>query len=220
MSADKFSSNETYFAVRSNPVIGAFLLIQNAFIPQFEWPKCVTGLERIALTAKGDLQRTLSAYFGRPIRVERIWEHPASGPVESASLETPVTQVRQVHLLCEGHVVCVCVSTIKMSNPRTAKLFLEDHVAIGQMYRTLGRTPTFTLTDVGVDKVEGGIQKLWRKYTLAVEGFECEIKETFPDRRMFASDTWAKTVLGIGNDEKAEGQSTRPENTSTPVQAF
>ncbi|KAG8934741.1 hypothetical protein FRC03_010679 [Tulasnella sp. 419] len=176
MSSDKFSSNETYFS--------------------FEWPSYITGLERIALTCKGDLQRTLSAYFGKPIKVERIWEHPASGPVSSATPENPVTQVRQVHLLCEGVVVCVCVSTITMTNPYTAGLFLDDRVAIGQMYRTIGRTPAFTLKDVGVEKTEDGVEQLWRKYTLFAEGFECEIKETFPDRNMFASDSWGTHVLG------------------------
>ncbi|CAE6502528.1 unnamed protein product [Rhizoctonia solani] len=108
MSSDSFSTNQTFF----------------------QWPD-----ERIALTAKGDLQRTLSAYFSKPISVQRIWETPASGPVSSATPETPVTQTRRVNLMCEGHVACVCISTIKMSNQETAHLFLEEKFAIGQMFR-------------------------------------------------------------------------------------
>lgn len=84
-----------------------------------------------------------------------------------------------------------------MTNTHTAKLFLDDKVAIGQMYRTLGVTPQFTLTNVGVDKHEDGVQSLWRTYTLSTEGFECDIKETFPDRRIFISDACAKRILGI-----------------------
>ncbi|KAG9035315.1 hypothetical protein FS837_001988 [Tulasnella sp. UAMH 9824] len=201
MSTDKFSANETSIS--------------------FEWPPCITGLERIALTAKGDLQRTLSAYFSKPIKVERVWEHPPSGPVSSASPDTPVTQVRQVNLLCEGQIVCVCVSTIKMSSVYTAGLFLDEHIAIGQMYRTLGRTPTFTLTNIGVEGPKGGVQQLWREYTLSAEGFECQIKETFPDRRMFRSDYCAKKLLRIVEkiEEEEEAAYTKAKSPRIDVKA-
>ncbi|KAL5635704.1 hypothetical protein ACGC1H_004497 [Rhizoctonia solani] len=169
MSSDSFSTNQTYF--------------------QFEWPAEITGLERIALTAKGDLQRTLSAYFSKPISVQRIWETPASGPVSSASPETPVTQTRRVNLMCEGHVACVCISTIKMSTQETAHLFLEEKFAIGQMFRRMGKPAAFQLISAGVEPslAGSGQENLWRTYTLKTDGFECEIKEIFPDRRMFAS---------------------------------
>lgn len=46
-----------------------------------------------------------SVYFGKPIKVEEIWEIPASGHWSAASPEHPVTKVREVNLLCEGAVV-------------------------------------------------------------------------------------------------------------------
>ncbi|CAE6361666.1 unnamed protein product [Rhizoctonia solani] len=168
MSSDSFSTNQTYF--------------------QFEWPAEITGLERSALTAKGDLQRTLGAYFSEPISVQRIWETPASGPVASTSPETPVTQTRRVNLMCEGHVACVCISTIKMSAPETAHLFLEEKFAIGQTFRRMGKPAAFQLISAGVEpSLAVGQENLWRTYTLKTDGFECEIKEVFPDRKMFAS---------------------------------
>ncbi|KAB5596408.1 Branched-chain alpha-keto acid dehydrogenase E1-alpha subunit [Ceratobasidium theobromae] len=169
MSCDSFSTNQTYF--------------------QFDWPAGLTGLERITLTAKGELQRILSAYFCSPISIQRIWETPASGPVASASPETAITQTRRVNLMCEGHVVCVCISAIKITNREAARLFLEEKFGIGQMFRRLGKPPAFQLISVGVDPspVDKSQEILWRTYKLWTEGFECEIKEVFPDRDMFAS---------------------------------
>jgi len=207
MSTDKYSANKTHF--------------------NFEWPKDITGLERIALTATGNLQRTLSVYFGKPITVEKIWELSATGASSTASAERPVSQVREVHLWCEGKNVCVCVSTIRMTNPHTARLFLDEKVAIGQMFRTLAVTPTFTLTNVGVEHNISGVQHLWRTYTLTTEGFSCEIREVFPDRRMFNGECWARIAFGNGgsfpNHVAAEGPDTVkavPATPATPVKVF
>lgn len=58
------------------------------------------------------------------------------------------------------------------------------------------KIPKFTLCEVGLDHVDkkdldGGPQvqnlkgQLWRRYILSVEGLDCEIVETFPDRNVF-----------------------------------
>ena len=63
MSADSFSKNETHFKVI--PVISPTCLrspLTLCVSRQFQWPQGITGLERIALTCKGDLQRTLRCY--------------------------------------------------------------------------------------------------------------------------------------------------------------
>ncbi|KAG8998019.1 hypothetical protein FRB94_010774 [Tulasnella sp. JGI-2019a] len=158
----------------------------------FPWPKSITGLERITLTSPGNLQRTLSVYFGKPITVEQTWQIPASGAIESASPEHPITKVREVTLSIEGKAVCLCISNITMTTPRAARLFLEEKHAVDQMYRMLGRNPEFTLVNVGIDENISGGQQLWRSYKLATEGFECEIREIFPDRRIFSGECWDK----------------------------
>jgi hypothetical protein len=50
----------------------------------------------------------------------------------------------------------------------------------------IGRMPYFELIDVGT-----GGSKLWRKYKLGIDGFECDILEVFPDREMFSlAERW------------------------------
>ncbi len=81
--------------------------------------------------------------------------------------------------------------------PECARLFLEDKYAIGQLFRTLGTAPKFALLKIGTGEgnsdgfkgaqkhEQGHSTKLWRKYTLDVEGVACEITEVFPDRELF-----------------------------------
>lgn len=51
--------------------------------------------------------------------------------------------------------------------------------------------------NVGIDENISGMQQLWRSYKLAAEGFECEIREIFPDRRIFSGECWDK-IAGCG----------------------
>ncbi|QRV80172.1 hypothetical protein RhiJN_08187 [Ceratobasidium sp. AG-Ba] len=168
MSNDSFNANETSFL--------------------FNWPSNLSGIERVALSAKGDLQRTLSAYFSHPISVARGYTSPdPSAPVSSASLLNPLEQVRSVDLVCRGRVVCMCTSTVRMTSPAAAELVLIDKYPIGQVFRSLGRAPAFQLLDVGINEDGKG---LWRIYTLETDEFQCRIREEFPDRAMFHCDNW------------------------------
>ncbi|KAJ7613300.1 hypothetical protein DFH06DRAFT_1286409 [Mycena polygramma] len=172
----------------------------------FPWPKDLTGIERVALSAQGDLQRVLSAFFARPIVLALIYSHtftkrldhtleplslPNSAAVASVSADSPIVQNRQVHLQCGGTVVCVATSTVKISSARCAHLFLEEKYGIGQLFRKLEATPSFELISVGVGghddavSVGGGGPQLWRKYKLSVPDIECDILEVFASREMF-----------------------------------
>ena len=70
---------------------------------------------------------------------------------------------------------------------------MEEKYAIGQMFRRLEKVPAFELRSVGLGPVKddsgrsssSSPNQLWRKYTLVIPHFECEILEVFPDRRMF-----------------------------------
>ncbi|KAJ7648273.1 hypothetical protein DFH06DRAFT_1423784 [Mycena polygramma] len=180
----------------------------------FAWPKELTGMERIALSAQGDLQRVLSAFFARPIDLALIYSHtftkcaddtfdrlslPNSTAVASASAASPIVQHRQVHLQCGGTVVCVATSMVKISSARCAHLFLEEKYGIGQLFRKLEATPSFELISVGIGgqgdavSVAGGGPHLWRKYKLSVSEIECDILEVFPSREMFVRrELWLK----------------------------
>ncbi|KAF5338600.1 hypothetical protein D9611_012782 [Ephemerocybe angulata] len=200
----------------------------------YPWPSEVTGVERIALSAQGDLQRVLSAFFARPIVIALVYSNtlrqktPQSPPeplvlpnpqaIASASPTSPITQTRQVHLLCGGKIACTATSIVRITSPDIAHLFLEEKYAIGQMFRRLEKVPAFELLSVGLGPVveqekskkslfasptsssgengstSGGESKedqLWRKYKLVIPDFECEILEVFPSRDMFVDgEAW------------------------------
>lgn len=155
----------------------------NATSVDFSWPAELTGLERIMLSAHGDLQRLLSAFFARPINIKSIYAH-TSPRTHTASPEEPITQRREVHLVCCGKIACVATSEVTITAPLCERLFLDEKFAIGQMFRKMQTPPQFALLDCGVG-FEDGKNTLWRRYTLSTEGFVCDITEVFPDRDMF-----------------------------------
>ncbi|KAJ7066610.1 hypothetical protein C8F01DRAFT_1123923 [Mycena amicta] len=179
----------------------------------FSWPKELTGMERVALSAQGDLQRILSAFFARPIVLALIYSHtftkhvdgtlaPLSMPnpaaVAAACPDAPLVQNRQVHLQCGGKLVCTATSTVKISSARCAHLFLEEKYGIGQLFSKLEVTPSFELVGVGIGNQDEDAEKglgrgpqLWRKYRLSIPEIECEILEVFASRDMFVrGQTW------------------------------
>ncbi|KAG1716482.1 hypothetical protein ID866_686 [Astraeus odoratus] len=135
------------------------------------------------LAAQGDLQRLLSTFFARPIFIETIYAHTPER-LYPASPEHPITQSRQVHLVCAGKVVCIATSTVTITSPDAERIFLEEKFPIGQTFRKLGQTPRFTLLSVETPTV-GNKRELRRTYTLETEGFVTEILEVFTDRDMF-----------------------------------
>ncbi|KAG9223894.1 hypothetical protein CCMSSC00406_0004490 [Pleurotus cornucopiae] len=185
----------------------------------FPWPAEVTGLERIVLSAQGDLQRILSAFFARPISVETAFAQtytqislddprvplpePSDEALSNISPSSPISQTRQVHLQCADKTVCTATSTVRISSSRHAHLFLVEKYAIGQMFRKLGTIPQFELVEVGIGSPDISLpegksadtnattQPLWRRYRLSIPDFECEIVEVFPCRNMFTrGDEW------------------------------
>ncbi|KDR68002.1 hypothetical protein GALMADRAFT_79065 [Galerina marginata CBS 339.88] len=183
----------------------------------YPWPAEVNGVERIALSAQGDLQRVLSAFFARPIMIALVYsqtlrqnslqspfepiQNPTPSIIASVSPAAPIVQTRQVHLQCAGKIVCTATSTVRITSPECAHLFLQEKYAIGQMFRRLEKVPAFELLSVGLGPVkdvekqtasnfvagqgEEHVGQLWRKYTLVIPHFECEILEVFPSREMF-----------------------------------
>jgi hypothetical protein len=89
---------------------------------------------------------------------------------------------------------------VRITSPQVAHLFLQEKYAIGQMFRSLEKVPTFELVDVGfgdvvrsekTKEIRPANNQLWRKYTLAMPHFECDILEVFPDRQMFVdAERW------------------------------
>ncbi|KAI0297103.1 hypothetical protein BC826DRAFT_933649 [Russula brevipes] len=174
----------------------------------FAWPADLSGLERIMLSAQGDLQRLLSAFFARAINIKLIYAR-TSPRTHVASLEEPITQSREVHLLCGGKTTCVATSNVSITAPHCERLFLDEKFAIGQMFRKMQTPPQFALLECG-STVEDGKRALWRRYTLSTEGFHCDITEVFPDRDMFVlGDQWFSRELANSQESSVEDSKRR-----------
>ncbi|KAI0267560.1 hypothetical protein BGY98DRAFT_1023584 [Russula aff. rugulosa BPL654] len=165
----------------------------------FSWPADLSGLERIMLSAHGDLQRLLRLGFALP-------------------LSQPITQGREVHLICNGKTACIATSTVTITTPEVERLFLDEKFAIGQMFRKMQTPPKFALLECG-SKFEAGKRVLWRRYTLSTDGFLCDIVEVFPDRDMFVQgEQWlSESHEVVSSQESNHGaeESKRRYSTST-----
>lgn len=94
------------------------------------------------------------------------------------------------------------------------RLFLDEKFAIGQMFRKMQTPPQFALLECG-SKVEAGKRVLWRRYTLSMEGFLCDIVEVFPDRDMFVQgEKWLSEEPASSLESNVE-ESKRRYATST-----
>lgn len=180
-----------------------------------------------------------SAFFARPISIALVYSNtnthttpdapgvpltlPNPTAIAAASDASPLVQTRQVHLQCSGKIVCTATSTVRMTSPWCAHLFLEEKYAIGQMFSRMEKVPAFELLAVGLGPVEDASKdsqsgeylgrrkrhnQLWRKYRLFVPDFECEILEVFPSRDMFLGGdrwlddkSWAKEPSGMSVKE-------------------
>ncbi|CAG8499118.1 4477_t:CDS:10 [Acaulospora morrowiae] len=151
-------------------------------------PDGFSGLERICLTANGNLQRILSAWFNKPIEIQIIKNvsvNTTSSTLKSFdNCETvnhldhgnddgPILQRydREVRLVCSNKIVCSAFSDVIVRDKKIFNLIENEGVGLGQLFRA----PSFQLLRVGRDS-----QSWWRVYTLKIQSIECEIKEVFP----------------------------------------
>jgi hypothetical protein len=153
-----------------------------------------TPLERILITANGNLQRIVSSYHAKPVEVKVVYNNET---------ETKGVFFRQVTLHLDHSVAPFCTATSKVtvSNDEMLQAISSNQIGIGQLFRHFDTLPVFTLLAVkrGIcenasDVVEtstltlpsSNIQKLnsndsfWRLYQLeAAAGIVCLIHEQF-----------------------------------------
>ncbi|KAI8611003.1 hypothetical protein BC830DRAFT_1069248 [Chytriomyces sp. MP71] len=142
-------------------------------------PDGFSPLERILLTANGNVQRILSAFYNNPVRVKIINNDrkPVSPPVPHGT-DSPILAEfdREVQLVCGDSILCTATSTITLGNAEYVKLVVEDGIGIGQLFRHLSILPDFELINVGRDE---GV--FWRVYSLSNgHNVRCVLKEVFP----------------------------------------
>jgi hypothetical protein len=131
-------------------------------------------MERIALTANGNLQRIFSSYYDSPVRVivdrcsrrrrgeVRGDEEGDDGRAAWRDEDVDHDDIdgiwnRVVRIQVRDVSVCRATSVIRVRCPRCRRLIDDGTVGIAQLFRYLDRLPTFTLIDAGRRTGECGI---------------------------------------------------------------
>ncbi|KAL9189336.1 hypothetical protein ACHAXT_011826 [Thalassiosira profunda] len=161
-------------------------------------------MERIALTANGNLQRIFSSYYDAPVHVHvdscarrtKIssvngdrpqWGFNRTGIDFDPATERPevvhgdAIWDRVVHIQVHDRTICKATSIISVASPECIQLIEEGAVGLGQMFRHLNKLPTFSLLDAGRTKAEMGEFEggMWRTYELQSDEMTCLIHEEF-----------------------------------------
>ncbi|KAG9320242.1 hypothetical protein KVV02_002932 [Mortierella alpina] len=137
-------------------------------------PDGFSGSERILLTANGNLQRLISAYFNKTVTVTILENNqvpltPDDDPAVIARFQ------REVNVLCNNKIVCNAKSRVLIKDPKVYDLVVKNGVGIGQIFRYLDRLPSFELHGIGrTDKT------FWREYSLTIPGVDCRLLEVLP----------------------------------------
>lgn len=138
----------------------------------------ISPLERVALTANGNLQRIFSSYYDAPVHV--IIDHCRLRPKSNHTLTRQCDTEhfvwdRRVHLSVFNQNFCTAFSEVTICSGEYADLVTKGGVGLGQLFRYLNKLPTFQLLDAG--RLEHG--GIWREYTLECDNISCRIREEF-----------------------------------------
>ncbi|KAG0244596.1 hypothetical protein BGX31_008860 [Mortierella sp. GBA43] len=137
-------------------------------------PAGFTGFERILLTANGNLQRLISAYFNKTVTVN-ILENEQM-PLDANEDPAVIARFqREVNLLCNDKIVCNAKSQVRIKDQEVYDLVVKKGVGIGQIFRYLDRLPSFELHGLGRTQ-----KTFWREYSLQIPGVDCRLLEVLP----------------------------------------
>eukprot|EP00752_Nemacystus_decipiens_P004105 g3755.t1 len=151
------------------------------------------AMERVVLTANGNLQRVISSYYDSPVTVDITYCREVQ----------PSVYEREVEISVFGRVFCIAKSLVVLHNPVCAEAVKNGSVGIGQLFRSLDILPNFELLNAGHrtrpsltfertgsegDSGMGGEEGkrkateggLWRVYDLRSRHVSCRIHEEFP----------------------------------------
>ncbi|KAF9304563.1 hypothetical protein BGZ74_001224 [Mortierella antarctica] len=137
-------------------------------------PEGFSGFERMLLTANGNLQRLISAYFNMTVSVQIL----ENTQVELTPDEEPTVFARfqrEVNLICNKKIVCNAKSQVLVKDQQVYDLVVNKGVGIGQIFRYLDRLPSFELHGLGRTE-----QTFWREYSLRIPGVDCRLLEVMP----------------------------------------
>jgi len=151
-------------------------------------------LDRMALTANGNLQRLVASYYDAPVTVVvesctlRAREQPQQSQQSQQQSNNSPPQIwdRVVHLQVFGQTFCTATSVIAVHDALCQQLVQSGAVGLGQLFRYLDLLPEFELHAAGPTgngncngNDNGGF---WREYTLRCSELTCHIVEDFGPR--------------------------------------
>ena len=179
--------------------------IQSPSSLQETYPYFTNPLDRMILTANGNVQRLVSSYYDHPVQLNILYctrrrpkQEDTVDNTTAATSTSPIIWDRQVELSLFQHVFCRATSVITVPDGSGFSLdpsFTDDDDApngLAQFFRHCNILPHFTLhaagalpnndtdrnnDDTGNDRSNGGF---WRDYTLACPQLTCRIREEFP----------------------------------------
>lgn len=142
------------------------------FLPNF------TPLERIALTATGNLQRLMSSYYNAPVSVTCVRNAEISKGTYDREVDLSVLLARQGDSSGEMEPILFCraASTVSVHTETAKENIDSGTVGVGQLFRFYDVLPEFRLIDAGRDVLGG---TFWRVYQLRSALVSCHIRETF-----------------------------------------
>ena len=128
-----------------------------------------TNMERIALTANGNLQRIFSSYYDEPVVVHVDSCTRRDNSIDSGSRDSAVMNGlcdtyqltstpndnndaiwdRVVYIQVHNQTICKATSIINVHSSSCIQLIEEGSVGLGQLFRYLNKLPTFSLLDAG-----------------------------------------------------------------------
>lgn len=133
-------------------------------------PDSFAPLERVLLTANGNLQRIISSFYNCTVTVRLQHNRNVAG--------RPGAFDREVRLYCRGQDFCTAVSEVEIEDAAMLQAVASGRVGLGQLFRAFNVLPTFELEECGRRDCGG----IWRRYALRGCGVSCRITEYFkPD---------------------------------------
>mmetsp|Transcript_11800 Transcript_11800/g.33885 ORF Transcript_11800/g.33885 Transcript_11800/m.33885 type:complete len:295 (+) Transcript_11800:231-1115(+) len=133
-------------------------------------------LDRMAVTANGNLQRLFSSYYDAPVVVEMVHCTRRRQQQTIKGDRKPAVWDRRVLLKIFGNrTFCTADSMVLVHSREVEDLVESGKVGIGQIFRRFNILPEFTLVAAGPTS-KGGF---WRNYTLESDLVTCFIHEKF-----------------------------------------
>lgn len=158
--------------------------IMSSNVTALSLPDGFTPLQRMVLTANGNVERLMSAFYALPVTNVVMLNHRRDDCVLD----------RQISMLIDGREVMSAKSTIFFTDRKWHVKAESEGVPIGSLFRVFNEMPTFHLRSTGKAQ-----SYFWRVYTLAASGMTCEITETF------ANDAFERVPAPAGGQKVAPG---------------